>query len=65
VTSEDATALLHLRCLWDGAYTIDVTDGIWTARRLDDPARTLTASTAPELRWLLRADCGQKVRTGT
>jgi hypothetical protein len=35
-----------------------VTDGIWTARRSDNPTRILTADTAPELRWLLRADHG-------
>jgi hypothetical protein len=64
VTSEDATVLLHLRCLWDSAYAIDVTDGIWIVRRLEDPTHILTADTAPELRWLLRADHGQRVRTG-
>jgi hypothetical protein len=59
VTSEDATALFHMRCLWHGAYAISVTDGIWVARRCDNPTRVLTADTAPELRWLLRADYGQ------
>jgi hypothetical protein len=56
VTSKDAAALLHLRCLWHGAYAISVTDGIWVARRRDNPTRVLTADTAPELRRLLRAD---------
>jgi hypothetical protein len=65
VTSEDATALLHLRCLWDSAYAISLTDGIWAARHRDNPARILTADTAPELRWLLRADYGQWPRAGT
>jgi hypothetical protein len=64
VTSEDATALFHLRCLWDSAYAISVTDGIWVARRHDNPTR-ITADTAPELRWLLRADYGLTLRTGT
>jgi hypothetical protein len=50
VTSEDTTALFHLRCLWHGAYAISVTDGIWVARRRDSPTRVLTADTAPELR---------------
>jgi hypothetical protein len=63
VTSEDATALLHLRCVRDGAYAISVSDGIWVARRLDNPTRILAADTAPELRWLLRADHGQPLRT--
>jgi hypothetical protein len=65
LTSEDATALFHLRCLWDGAYAISLTDGIWVARRRDNPTRVLTADTAPELRWLLCADYGQRLRTGT
>ncbi len=65
MTSEDATALFHLRCLWQGAYAISMTDGIWVARSLDNPTHVLTADTAPELRWLLRAACGQWQRTGT
>ena len=65
MTSEDATALFHLRCLWQSAYAISVTDGIWVARPRDNPTRILTADTAPELRWLLRADYGQQQRTGT
>jgi hypothetical protein len=65
VTSEDATGLFHLRCLWHGGYAISLTDGIWVARRRDNPTRILTADTAPELRWLLRADYGQRLRTGT
>jgi hypothetical protein len=56
VTSEDATALFHLQCLWHGAYAISLTDGIWAARRAGNPTRVLTADSAPELRWLLRAD---------
>ena len=66
MTSEDATALFHLMgCLWDTAYAIRLTDGIWVACRRDNPTRVLTADTAPELRWLLRADYGQWLRTGT
>jgi hypothetical protein len=37
VTSEDATGLFYLRCLWHGAYAISLTDGIWVARRRDNP----------------------------
>jgi hypothetical protein len=65
LTSEDATALIYLRCLWDSAYAISLTDAIWVARRRDNTIRVLTADTAPELRWLLRADHGQRLRTGT
>lgn len=65
MTSEDASALFHLRCLWQGAYAISLTDGIWVASRHDNPTRVLTADTASELRWLLRADYGLWLRTGT
>jgi hypothetical protein len=65
VTSEDATDLFHLRCLWHGTYVISLTDGIWVARRRDHSTRILTADIAPQLRWLLRADYGQWLRTGT
>ena len=37
---------------------------MWVARRHDNPTR-ITADTAPELRWLLRADYGLTLRTGT
>jgi hypothetical protein len=46
VTSEDATALFHLRCLLHGAYAINANDGIWVARRCDNPTHILTADTA-------------------
>jgi hypothetical protein len=42
-----------------------MTDGIWIARRRDNPPRILTADTAPQLCWLLRIDYGQWLRTGT
>ena len=39
MTSEDATALFHLRCLWDSAYAISLTSGrdtnITTSSSLD------------------------------
>jgi hypothetical protein len=63
VTSEDATALLHLRCLWQETYTITLSNGIWAARRHDQPARVLTADTPPDLRWQIRTDYGERLRT--
>lgn len=65
MTSEDATTLLHLRCLWHGTYTITVAGGIWAARQCDNRTRILTAESAPQLRWLLRADYSQQLRTAT
>jgi hypothetical protein len=63
VTSEDATALFYLRCLWDSVYAVSLSDGIWVARRRDNPTHVLTADTASELRWLLRADHCQRMRS--
>jgi hypothetical protein len=42
-----------------------LTDGIWVARRRDNPTSILAADTASELRGLLRADYGHWPRTGT
>jgi hypothetical protein len=63
VTADEATDLLHLRGLWQPAYTITVSEGVWTARRHDNPARALTADTAPDLRWQIRTDYGEWLRT--
>jgi hypothetical protein len=63
VTSEDATNLLHLRSLWQEAYAITLSEGIWTARSRYDPAHSLTASTASDLRWQIRNDYGEWLRT--
>lgn len=56
MTSEEATDLLNLQCLWRDAYAIAFNDGVWSARRHDHPAAILTADTALELRGLMRED---------
>jgi hypothetical protein len=56
VTSEEASALFQLRYQWQGAYLITLSGGIWSAQRLDDPAPSLTAGTAQELRTLMQED---------
>jgi hypothetical protein len=63
VTGEDATDLLHLRGLWQQAYEITVSAGVWTARRHDNPRQFLTADTGPDLRWKIRNDYGEWLRT--
>jgi hypothetical protein len=63
VTSDEATDLLHLRGLWQRAYAVTLSDGVWTARRHDNPARVLTADTAPGLRWQIRSDYREWLRT--
>jgi hypothetical protein len=63
VTGDEATDLLHLRCLWQEAYAITLTGGVWTARRHDSPDRALTSDTAPGLRWQIRTDYGGWLRT--
>jgi hypothetical protein len=65
VTSDQATDLLHLRCMWQQAYAISLSDGIWTAQRHDDPTCVLTADTAPDLRWQIRTDYGAWLRTSS
>jgi hypothetical protein len=62
MTGEEATALFELRCLWQQAYAITLSEGVWTARRQDNPAQVLTASTATELRWQIRNDYGAWLR---
>ena len=62
VTSEEATDLLNLQCLWRDAYAIAFHDGVWSARRRDHPAAILTADTALELRGLMQDDHGERLR---
>ncbi len=45
-----------LRLHWEEFYQLSVTDGVWLAVRLDDPAALLTAESAAELRELMRED---------
>jgi hypothetical protein len=45
-----------LRLHWDEFYEIRVSDGVWLAARLDDPACLLTAGSAAGLRDQLRED---------
>jgi hypothetical protein len=40
-----------------------VSGGVWAARRHDNPATVLAADSTPELRWLIRADYGEWLRT--
>jgi hypothetical protein len=56
VTGEEASALFQLRYRWQGSYFITLSEGTWSARRLDDPAVVLTAGTAQELRRLMQED---------
>jgi len=63
VTSEEAADLLQLRGLWPEARAITLADGVWTACRHDNPARVLTSGTAPGLRWQIRNDDSEWLRT--
>jgi hypothetical protein len=51
--------------MWQQAYAISLSDGIWTAQRHDDPTCVLTADTAPDLRWQIRTDYGAWLRTSS
>ena len=63
MTSDEATDLLHLRGLWQQAYAITLTNGVWTATAHHSPGRVLTAGTATDLRWQIRTDYGEWLRT--
>jgi hypothetical protein len=60
VTSEEATTLFRLRCVWEHVYRVEFRDGVWSARRLSGPITILTADTGLELRDLMRDDCGDR-----
>jgi len=48
---------------WPETYAITLSDAVWTARRRDNPDRVLTAGTAPGLRWQIRNDYCEWLRT--
>jgi hypothetical protein len=52
---EDQTTRNHLSWHWEGAYTITVSGGAWTATRTDDGS-VLTAGAGWELREAIIAD---------
>jgi hypothetical protein len=51
----DTDELANLRWHWDTAYDINCAGGAWTAQPFDGAA-PLVATTAEELRYLIRAD---------
>jgi hypothetical protein len=55
ISDKDDAALADLRWHWDSAYEISHDGGAWTARFLEGTA-TLSASSADELRDLVRED---------
>jgi len=60
MTSEEATALFRLRCIWEHAYRVEFREGVWSARRLSDPTVILTADTGLELGDLMRHDHAER-----
>lgn len=54
MTSEEATTLLHLRCVWEKSFRVEFHDGLWIARALAEPVELLTANTGTELRELMQ-----------
>jgi hypothetical protein len=53
---DDEDDLAGLQWNWQGAYSFNVIDGVWTATVVGDPATVLTADAADELRQQVRAD---------
>jgi hypothetical protein len=63
MTSDDATTLYALRCVWEGKYKIDRDDdGTWRASRLINGVSLLSATTGTELRTLLAEDYSNLIR---
>jgi hypothetical protein len=54
MTSEEATTLLHLRCVWEKSFRVELHDGLWIARALAEPIKVLTAESGTELRELMQ-----------
>jgi hypothetical protein len=65
LSREDQTSLIELSWHWEGAYTFQVTDGLWKAVPAADPAAVLTANTAWELREQIRADYAARQSVGS
>jgi hypothetical protein len=56
MTSEEATTLFRLRCIWERSYRVEFCGDVWSARRLSDPTVILTADSGLELGDLMQHD---------
>ena len=54
MTSEEATTLFHLRCVWERSFRVEFRGGLWIAWELADPVTVLTADSGTELRELMQ-----------
>ena len=54
MTSEEATTLFHLRCVWERSFRVEFQGGLWIAWELADPVTVLTADSGTELRELMQ-----------
>jgi hypothetical protein len=64
LTGEEESDLAGMAWNWEGAYAFQVTDGVWIASAVTDPACVLTADTADELRRKVRDDYASRRPTG-
>jgi len=60
LSPSDESSLRDLAFHWEDAYAFAIFDGVWTARPAGDPAGTLTADSAHELRELVRRDYAER-----
>jgi hypothetical protein len=56
LSEDDEARLADLRWHWAEAYTIDCTDGVWSARPVVEPTAGLSAGSEQELRRAIRSD---------
>jgi hypothetical protein len=59
LTDDQRQELFALQWYWGAHYLFLLVDGVWTARRLADPAQVITADGPGELREKLRNDYAQ------
>ena len=59
LTDDERQELFALQWYWGAHYVFSLVDGVWTARRLADPAQVITAGGPGELRNKLRSDYAQ------
>jgi hypothetical protein len=59
LTDDERQELFALQWYWGAHYLFFLVDGVWTARRLADPAHVIRAGGPGELRDKLRSDYAQ------
>ena len=56
MTSEEATTLFRMRCVWGDSYRVELAHGIWRGYARDNATTVLTADTAEDLAAQMQRD---------